>query len=53
MKELLSSYGTLRSFNLVKDTVTGLSKGFAFCEFVDHEITDIACEGLFGFLSSI
>jgi len=45
VKELLSSYGPLRSFNLVRDTSTNASKGFAFCEYVDHDITDIACEG--------
>lgn len=40
MKELLSSFGQLRSFNLVMDTGTGLSKGFAFCEYLDPGITD-------------
>lgn len=40
VKELLSSFGQLRSFNLVMDTGTGLSKGFAFCEYLDPNITD-------------
>ena len=40
VKELLSSFGPLRSFNLVMDTATGLSKGFAFCEYLDPNITD-------------
>ncbi|ORX95423.1 hypothetical protein K493DRAFT_219234 [Basidiobolus meristosporus CBS 931.73] len=44
--ELLKSFGELRAFNLVKDTATGLSKGFAFCEYVDPSVTDIACQGL-------
>ncbi|KAK9674962.1 hypothetical protein K7432_016761 [Basidiobolus ranarum] len=44
--ELLKSFGELRAFNLVKDTGTGLSKGFAICEYVDPDITDIACQGL-------
>ncbi|ORX95524.1 hypothetical protein K493DRAFT_219056 [Basidiobolus meristosporus CBS 931.73] len=44
--ELLKSFGELRAFNLVKDTATGLSKGFGFCEYVDPAITDIACQGL-------
>ena len=45
MKELLTAYGPLRAFNLVKDAHTNNSKGFAFCEYADHDITDIACEG--------
>jgi len=48
VKELLSSFGQLRSFNLVMDTGTGLSKGFAFCEYLDPNITDQACAGLNG-----
>lgn len=40
MKELLSSFGKLRAFNLVKDSATGLSKGYAFCEYADVSITD-------------
>lgn len=40
VKEILTSFGPLRSFNLVKDTATGLSKGFAFCEYLDPSITD-------------
>lgn len=46
--ELLKSFGDLRSFMLIKDISTELSKGFAFCEFVDDAVTDIACEGLDG-----
>ncbi|KAI8833851.1 hypothetical protein BJ741DRAFT_535225 [Chytriomyces cf. hyalinus JEL632] len=46
--ELLKAFGDLKSFNLVKDVGTGMSKGFAFCEYVNPEITDIACEGLNG-----
>ncbi|KAJ3186164.1 U2 small nuclear RNA auxiliary factor 2 [Gaertneriomyces sp. JEL0708] len=46
--ELLKSFGELRAFNLVKDGTTGMSKGFAFCEYVDPNITDIACQGLNG-----
>jgi hypothetical protein len=36
----LISFGPLKAFNLVKDTATGLSKGYAFCEYVDNNITD-------------
>jgi len=48
VKELLVSFGPLRAFNLVKDSATGLSKGYAFCEYVDTGVTDQACEGLNG-----
>ena len=41
VKELLSAFGELRAFNLVKDSATGLSKGYAFCEYVDIGITDV------------
>jgi len=36
----MSSFGQLRSFNLVMDTSTGMSKGFAFCEYLDPLVTD-------------
>ncbi|XP_037932860.1 splicing factor U2AF 50 kDa subunit isoform X1 [Teleopsis dalmanni] len=48
VKELLLSFGQLRAFNLVKDTATGLSKGYAFTEYLDHSITDQAIAGLNG-----
>ena len=40
MKELLLSFGQLKAFNLVKDSATGLSKGYAFCEYVEASVTD-------------
>lgn len=40
MKELLTSFGQLKAFNLVKDAATGLSKGYAFCEYADVVMTD-------------
>lgn len=40
LKELLMSFGQLRAFNLVMDSTTGLSKGYAFCLFADVTITD-------------
>ena len=45
VKELLTSCGQLRAFNLVKDSAMGISKTYAFCEFIDVTITDqaIAC----------
>ncbi|XP_052003565.1 splicing factor U2AF 65 kDa subunit-like isoform X2 [Xyrauchen texanus] len=42
VKELLTSFGPLKAFNLVKDSATGLSKGYAFCEYVDVNISDQA-----------
>ena len=44
MKELLASFGELKAFNLVKDSATGLSKGYAFCEYVDMSITDVVSQ---------
>lgn len=41
VKELLSSFGDLRAFNLVKDSGTTFSKGYCFFEYVNHDITDI------------
>ncbi|CAF1486188.1 unnamed protein product [Adineta steineri] len=48
VKELLMSFGTLKAFNLVKDTATGLSKGYAFCEYGDAAVTEAAIQGLHG-----
>jgi len=48
VKKLLSMFGQLKSFNLVRDSMTGLSKGFAFCEYADPSITDTACGSLNG-----
>ncbi|KDN45454.1 hypothetical protein K437DRAFT_274218 [Tilletiaria anomala UBC 951] len=44
--ELLKAFGELRAFNLVREQGNGPSKGFAFCEYVDPSITDLACQGL-------
>lgn len=41
------SFGQLKAFNLVKDSATGLSKGYAFCEYADSSITDQANENPF------
>ncbi len=40
VKELLVSFGALKAFNLVKDAATGLSRGYAFCEYLDPLVTD-------------
>lgn len=42
---ILTSFGELRSFNLVRDP-SGFSKGYAFCEFSNSELTDLVVEGL-------
>jgi RNA recognition motif-containing protein len=42
------SFGVLKAFNLVKDAATGLSKGYAFCEYNDNAVTDAAVQGLNG-----
>jgi splicing factor U2AF subunit len=42
VKELLSSFGQLKAFNLVVDQNTGVSKGYAFCEYLDPSLTDQA-----------
>ncbi|WVQ81323.1 hypothetical protein IAT38_003446 [Cryptococcus sp. DSM 104549] len=46
--ELLKSFGELKSFNLVKESA-GVSKGFAFCEYQDPAVTDMAIQGLHNF----
>ena len=32
----------------MKDNVTFVSKGYAFCEYLDHSVTDVAIQGLNG-----
>lgn len=44
--ELLKAFGEVRAFNLVREANNGPSKGFAFCEYVDSALTDLACQGL-------
>lgn len=51
VKELLSSFGELRSFNLVKDSGTTFSKGYCFFEYVKQEITDVVSLSSSHFLS--
>lgn len=49
IKELLSTFGPLRAFNLIRDPITMASKGYAFCEYLDPAITEQAILGLNGF----
>jgi splicing factor U2AF subunit len=46
VQELLSSFGQLRAFHLVKDRETNTSKGYCFFEYLDPSQTDIAVMGL-------
>ncbi|CAI5723966.1 unnamed protein product [Peronospora destructor] len=46
VKELLQAFGPLRSFHLVKELSSNLSKGYGFCEYMDINVTDAACIGL-------
>lgn len=46
IKELLQAFGPLRAFHLVRDPTTSISKGYAFCEYVDSAVTAKAIEGL-------
>lgn len=46
--ELLTSFGELKAFVLVKDRGTDESRGIAFCEYVDPAATDVAIQGLNG-----
>ncbi|KAJ1799697.1 hypothetical protein LPJ59_001650 [Coemansia sp. RSA 2399] len=46
--ELLKAFGELKAFNLVRESTTRVSRGFAFCEYEDPNVTDIACQGLNG-----
>ncbi|CAL8465202.1 g4737 [Coccomyxa elongata] len=47
-RELLGSFGVIKSFDLVKDRETGNSKGYGFVVYMDPSVTDIACAGLNG-----
>ncbi len=41
IKAILLSMGQLKAFNLIKDSITGLSKGYAFFEYIDTVTTGI------------
>ncbi|KAG6845502.1 hypothetical protein H0H87_008399 [Tephrocybe sp. NHM501043] len=46
--ELLKSFGELKAFNLVRENGNGPSKGFAFFEYADVNVTDVAIQSLNG-----
>ncbi|KAM7543259.1 hypothetical protein Aperf_G00000003912 [Anoplocephala perfoliata] len=43
---LLTAYGTLRSFNMLRDPVTAMPRGCGFFEYIASESADLACLGL-------
>ncbi|CAN0102742.1 unnamed protein product [Hapterophycus canaliculatus] len=48
VRELLSAFGPLKSFHLVRDPGSPTSKGYGFCEYLNAGVTALACEGLHG-----
>ena len=46
--QLLSQFGAVKSFDLVRDKETQGSKGYGFCVYEDTKVTDFACHGLNG-----
>jgi splicing factor U2AF 65 kDa subunit len=46
IKELLMAFGPLRAFHLIKEPGTNVSKGYAFCEYLDPHNTQVAIMGL-------
>ncbi|KAG6879240.1 hypothetical protein C0992_004233 [Termitomyces sp. T32_za158] len=46
--ELLKSFGELKAFNLVRENGNGPSKGFAFFEYAEAGVTDVAIQSLNG-----
>jgi len=48
VRELVSAFGELKAFNLVKDAGALISKGYSFFEYLDVANTDRAIEGLNG-----
>jgi splicing factor U2AF subunit len=47
--QFLGTFGPLKAFNLVKDINTGLSRGYAFCEYLNGaKDTDEAIKGMNG-----
>ncbi len=49
VRELVTAFGDLKAFNLVRDPASGASKGFAFFEYVDSTLTERVCVELNGF----
>ena len=50
MKSLLSSFGEYKSLRMIRDKMTGLSKGFAFVDYFDPVSFNLAYEGFCFFI---
>ncbi len=48
LKELFEQYGEVTSVNIVKDRMTGRSRGFGFVEMADKDEAEKAIEALNG-----
>ena len=48
VRELLGAFGDIKNFNLVRDSGSNTSKGYAFCEYMDMTTTTTAIAGLHG-----
>ncbi len=48
VRELLESFGKLKALEVIRDPLTGLTKGYCFCLYEDPNVTDVACAGLNG-----
>ncbi len=48
LEELFAPYGNIRSAQIIKDHVSGKSKGFGFVEMDDEEAANNALENLHG-----
>lgn len=48
LKELFSQFGEITSIDLIKDKISGDSKGFAFVETENNAVGDKAIKGLNG-----
>jgi len=48
VRSLLEALGPLKAFHLVKDAGSVTSKGYAFCEWSDPALTEVAINGLHG-----
>jgi splicing factor U2AF subunit len=47
--DILRPFGDIKTFDLVRDRVSGKSKGYGFCAYMDTRVTDVACNALNGF----
>lgn len=41
---MLLAFGPLRTYNLVTDKMSGVSRGYAFCEYASTEVTEMALQ---------